>query len=86
LTLRGYFLFCKEDDEGRLPPGEEDNTAVRKIYRKDWMVLKLTNYRVTAVAADNNYIIVTAGLFCRRIMPVKTVFMVLSVNCIKASV
>jgi len=42
--LRGYFSRCKADDEGRLPPGKEDNAAARKIDRKGGVVLELIDY------------------------------------------
>lgn len=42
--MRGYFLRCKEDDEDRLTPVEEDNEAARKIDRKGRAFLGLINY------------------------------------------
>ena len=39
-------MCCKADDEGRLPPGEEDNAAAWKIDRKGGVVLELIDYKM----------------------------------------
>ncbi|MDF3003945.1 MAG: hypothetical protein K0S22_417 [Oscillospiraceae bacterium] len=63
-------MCCKADDEGRLPPGEEDNAAPRKIGRKGWMVLELIDYMMLffycKVLERTNFLVVLGGTVVQR--------------------
>ncbi len=37
--MRGYFASCKEEDDSRLTPAEDDDAAGHKIDRKECLLL-----------------------------------------------